>query len=386
MMKKHISRLLSGLLMTMILGMTNIPVLAMENKTIIVDGKVFAVSRDCKGENWRFDSDEHTLFLEGYEGMYIDLGTQDEVTIDLSGTNKVVSNIEAPAIRVTGSLKVEGAGSLELSASGCHAALFAQEGSLTITDTTVSVEGTGATENTEYLVMADGPILLEKASLTVHDKITSTGGAIGNTKDNITIQDTKISIDSLGKAIASLDGSLKISGSASELTLSASESVLYAKNGITLDDGVKASVTCNSSEVTAVFVPEGDVLIKQSSLKIESKKTAIAGKYIILTEAYLADPFDGEIFEVSSMHTVRFENEVCANVEFRSGARPTPTPTPTPTPIPPTPTPTPTPEAGIDDFFASMFTTRTMIGGILVIASLIVILILIVSKVRNRHY
>ena len=60
MMKKHISRLLSGLLMTMILGMTNIPVLAMENKTIIVDGKVFAVSRDCKGENWRFDSDEHT--------------------------------------------------------------------------------------------------------------------------------------------------------------------------------------------------------------------------------------------------------------------------------------------------------------------------------------
>jgi len=386
MKKEKKIHLLTTLVMALVLMIySNAPIFASENKTIVVDGEVFAASRDCKGEGWAYDSENRVLSLDGYNGMYIDLGTQENVVVEVSGTNKAVSAIEAPAIRVSGSLTVKGQGKLELAASACHAALYAQGGELSISETDISVEGTGATQNTEYLVMADGPIKIESSTINIQDKVETSGGAIGNTTGNISITDSKITIDSSGKALVSIDGSVTVSGSSSELVLTSRETAIYGKKGIRLDMNSKTTASSKDTEGTTVFSPEGDIEINSADVKITSGKTAIAGRYIFLTGAYLADPFDGEINEVSSMQTVCFENAVCGNVQFLSGPRPTATPTPTPTPIPPTPTPTPSPETGIGDFFDSIFTPRMFIGGLLVVAGFVVIMILIISKIRNRN-
>ncbi len=384
--KKH--HLIGMLIVACILMLHSMPVMAKDNKTIIVDGKVFAVSRDCKGDNWKFDSETHTLSLDGYDGLYIDLGTQEEATIQLSGDNKVASNLESPAIHVSGSLKIEGEGSLSLTTSACHAALYAQGGSLSLSQTTVTVEGTGATENTEYLVMSDGPLSVQSSALTIHDKVASTGGAIGNTSGDLMIEDSKITVDSLSRALVAMDGNIRITGADSVLDLSASESVIYGTKNIQIENGSKVSVHSSGMDHTAVFAPEGEISILSSELAIRAGKTAIASKELSLYDAYLAEPFDGAIEEVSSMQTVRFEKQVCSEVSIRPGPRPTatPTPTPTPTPVPATPTPTPGSEPGFLDFIDSEFSSRTIIGGLLVAVSAIIIIVMIVSKVRNRRY
>lgn len=387
MIKNKKRHLLTALVMASIFAISSVPVLAKDNKTIVVDGKVFAATRDCKGDNWKFDSETHTLFLEGYDGMYIDLGTQEQAVINLTGENKVVSNIDAPAILVAGSLTIEGEGSLSLSSSACHAALYAQGGELSISRASLTIEGTGATENTEYLLMSDGPMKLESTDLTIHDKIANSGGSIGNTAGDITITDTKINIDSLSRALVSLDGSVLVSGENSVISITSSESSIYGKKGLRFDSGCQIQASSSSTESTAIFAPEGDISIHSSNLKIHSGKTAIAGQYLFLTDAYLADPFDGEIREISSMQTVKFEDQVCADAEIRSGVKPTPTPTSTPTPTPVPPTPTPAPDNSFADFFNSNFTTRTFIGGLLIIASAVLVIVLIISKIRsNRGY
>ena len=114
-----------------------------EADTLIVDGKTFSSTRNCKGDNWKYNAESHTLSLNGYDGMFIDLGTQENAVIELSGENKVVSHVQSPAILVEGNLTVTGEGSLSLEVDACHSAVCAQGGSLTIENTKISVKGSG---------------------------------------------------------------------------------------------------------------------------------------------------------------------------------------------------------------------------------------------------
>ena len=100
--------------------------------TIVVDGKTFSSAKNCKGDNWKYDAKSHTLSLDGYTGMYIDLSQQENAVIELSGENKVTSNVEAPAIQVEGNLTIQGEGSLKLEVTACHSAVYAKGGDYTI--------------------------------------------------------------------------------------------------------------------------------------------------------------------------------------------------------------------------------------------------------------
>ena len=47
MIKNKKRHLLTALVMASIFAISSVPVLAKDNKTIVVDGKVFAATRDC---------------------------------------------------------------------------------------------------------------------------------------------------------------------------------------------------------------------------------------------------------------------------------------------------------------------------------------------------
>ena len=124
--------------------------------TIIVDGRTFSSARNSKGDTWKYDAKTHTLTLKDYDGMYIDLSTQENAVIELTGTNKVASHVEAPAIQVEGPLTIQGDGSLELEVTACRSALYAKNGDLYICGNEVLVKSSGTASDSAYLLMADG--------------------------------------------------------------------------------------------------------------------------------------------------------------------------------------------------------------------------------------
>lgn len=352
-----------------------------EEGTIIIDGKTFTVNRDCKGDNWHYEAKEHTLFLEGYAGLYIDLGPQEEgVTVSLSGNNRITSNVAVPALMADGDLLITGEGSLELEVSACHSAVYAKNSALSIQDTTVTVKGNGEVSEAAYILMADTGMTISGSKVEIKDEVQGQGGAVGTLAGDLIIQDSGLTVSSAAKALASLEGQVSISGG--NVVLSSAESAIYAKGGCAISDAAKVEVTCTSEETTAVYCPEGDIHVTSSSLSVDAEKTALAGKYVILNDAYIAVPEEGMVKEISSMCTISVEGNVAADVQILSGEKPTPTPTPSPTPLPtPTNTPVPTPES------TSGFsvTPKMLVGAGLLLVGVVVIVVILVSRAKERR-
>ncbi len=137
---------------------------------------------------------------------------------------------------------------------------------------------------------------------------------------------------------------------------------------------------CTGEDTTAVYCPEGDIHVTSSELTVDAEKTALAGKYVILNDAYIAGPEEGTIREISSMCTIYVDGNVAPDVQILSGEKPTPTPTPSPTPVP-TPTNTPVPESESGSGFS--VTPKMIVGAGLLLVGIVVIVVILVS--RNRE-
>ena len=348
---------------------------------IVVDGMTFTVGRDCKGENWNYDADQHTLFLDGYNGMYIDLSTQENAVISLSGKNTVASHLNVPAILVDGSLTIEGEGSLTAEVSACHCAVYAKNGDLTVRDTSVQIKASGVVEDSAYLLMADGGVEISGTKIQIEDEIEGPGGAIGAMSGNLTVcGGTDISVSSASKGLTALEKEVHILDQGTSLDLVCEESAVYAKLSYVQEAGTTVHIESKNAESTALYCPEGDIHVTTSELKVKSEGAAMAGELIIINDAYVAVPEEAVIRQVSAMVTVTSETGVAKEVHILPGVAPTPTPTPTPTPIPPSPTPTPVPPA--EDGF--IMTPRMILGGVLVIVALVTFAVILVGKVRGR--
>ena len=350
-----------------------------EEGTIIIDGKTFTVNRDCKGDNWHYEAKEHTLFLEGYEGLYIDLGPQEEgVAVNLSGSNKITSNVAIPALMADGDLTISGEGTLELDVSACHCAVYAKNSVLTIRDTSVTVKGSGEVSDAAYILMADSGLAISNSKIEIADEVKGQGGAIGTLTEDLTVNNSTLVVSSAAKALASLEGQVLVSGGSA--LLSSAENAIYAKGGCTIEGAAKVEVVCTGEDTTAVYCPEGDIHVTSSELTVDAEKTALAGKYVILNDAYIAGPEEGTIREISSMCTIYVDGNVAPDVQILSGEKPTPTPTPSPTPVP-TPTNTPVPESESGSGFS--VTPKMIVGAGLLLVGIVVIVVILVS--RNRE-
>ena len=162
--------------------------------------------------------------------------------------------------------------------------------------------------------------------------------------------------------------------------LSSAENAIYAKGGCTIEGTAKVEVVCTGEDTTAVYCPEGDIHVTSSELTVDAEKTALAGKYVILNDAYIAGPEEGTIREISSMCTIYVDGNVAPDVQILSGEKPTPTPTPSPTPVP-TPTNTPVPESESGSGFS--VTPKMIVGAGLLLVGIVVIVVILVS--RNRE-
>ena len=158
-----------------------------DTSSIIVDGKTFSSGRNCKGDNWAYDASTHTLSLDGYNGKYIDLGKQDEVIVEISGSCQIVSSVASPAIMVEGSLILHGEGPLSLETEACHSAVYAKNGDLTVNVGTMTVRGKGEVADSAYLLMADGNVTISDTIVHIEDEITGSGGAIGSISGDVRI-------------------------------------------------------------------------------------------------------------------------------------------------------------------------------------------------------
>ncbi|MBP5492499.1 MAG: hypothetical protein J6Y08_06625 [Clostridiales bacterium] len=366
---------------------SSVPTLAFsrDGGTMVVDGKAFASTQDCKGTNWEFDADTHTLYLKGYDGSYIDLSMQEEATVVLEGNNKITSNLDNPALLVQGNLTVMGDGYLDLEVTACRSALYAHDGSLTIYEgCEIRAYGSGTSTTGGYLVMADADVLIENAKVTIEDEVEGQGGGLGSNNGDVYIsEDTTLSITSASKALSSLSGSVHIRGAATEVSIHAYDNSIYSRNDLAIVDGATVSVKSDTMGGTVVYCPEGCIRIRSAKVTVEGKKTAMAGQQIELTDAYIATPFDADIQQVADMTTLIFEGEVVSSVEIEPGTAPTPTPTPTPTNTP-TPVPTQAPAETNDSAFS--ITPRMIIGAVLVIVGLGTVIVLLISKIRNKNY
>ena len=378
-LKRYFAAILSAAaLLITLAGMT--PASAFpEEGTIIIDGKTFTVNRDCKGDNWHYEAKEHTLFLEGYEGLYIDLGPQEEgVAVNLSGSNKITSNVAIPALMTDGDLTISGDGTLELEVSACHCAVYAKNSVLTIRDTSVTVKGSGEVSDAAYILMADSGLSISNSKIEIADEVKGQGGAIGTLTEDLTVTNSSLTVSSTAKALASLEGQVLVSGGSA--LLSSAENAIYAKGGCTIEGAAKVEVVCTGEDTTAVYCPEGDIHVTSSELTVDAEKTALAGKYVILNDAYIAGPEEGTIREISSMCTIYVDGNVAPDVQILSGEKPTPTPTPSPTPVP-TPTNTPVPESESGSGFS--VTPKMIVGAGLLLVGIVVIVVILVS--RNRE-
>ena len=351
--------------------------------TIVVDGKTFSSAKNCKGDNWKYDAKSHTLSLDGYTGMYIDLSQQENAVIELSGENKVTSNVEAPAIQVEGNLTIQGEGSLKLEVTACHSAVYAKGGDLTVDHCKLSVSGHGDVADSAYLLMADKNVTLSGVHASLGDEINGAGGAVGSLGGNILVNDgTIMTIFSRSKALTSIEGEVRIEGAATSAELFATESALYGKTGITISGAENVRAESNKPESTAVYCPEGTIKITDTPVDIASEGAAMAGKNIEISGGYISDPFDAEVKEVSGMISIVLGTNVVKDLHILTGVKPTNTPTPSPTPTPvPTATPTPAPSEG----GGFQITSRMMIGGGMVVIALAVIAVLIISKMKSRE-
>ena len=226
-LKRYFAAILSAAaLLITLAGMT--PASAFpEEGTIIIDGKTFTVNRDCKGDNWHYEAKEHTLFLEGYEGLYIDLGPQEEgVAVNLSGSNKITSNVAIPALMADGDLTISGEGTLELDVSACHCAVYAKNSALTIRDTSVTVKGNGEVSDAAYILMADSGLSISNSKIEIADEVKGQGGAIGTLTGDLTVNNSTLVVSSTAKALASLEGQVLVSGGSA--VLSSAENSIYA--------------------------------------------------------------------------------------------------------------------------------------------------------------
>ena len=378
-LKRQLAAILSSAaLLITLAGMT--PASAFpEEGTIIIDGKTFTVNRDCKGDNWHYEAKEHTLFLEGYEGLYIDLGPQEEgVAVNLSGSNKITSNVAIPALMADGDLTISGEGTLELDVSACHCAVYAKNSVLTIRDTSVTVKGSGEVSDAAYILMADSDLSISNSKIEIADEVKGQGGAIGTLTGDLTVNNSTLVVSSTAKALASLEGQVLVSGGSA--LLSSAENAIYAKGGCTIEGAAKVEVVCTGEDTTAVYCPEGDIHVTSSELTVDAEKTALAGKYVILNDAYIAGPEEGTIREISSMCTIYVDGNVAPDVQILSGEKPTPTPTPSPTPVP-TPTNTPVPASESGSGFS--VTPKMIVGAGLLLVGIVVIVVILVS--RNRE-
>ena len=355
-----------------------------EADTIVVDGKTFNSTRNCKGENWKYNAETSTLSLNGYNGMYIDLGMQENAVIELSGENKVVSNVASPAILVEGDLTITGEGVLDLEVTACHSAVCAQGGDLTIENTAVSVKASGEVSDSAYLLMADGAVSLKGSDISVKDEITGSGGAIGAMNGDVLVDEgCMLSVLSSTKGLAALSGRVIIQGKDTQSEIRAAENTIYARSGITIDEPAKLR-TESSNAVTSVYCPEGDIVLRYVEADIRSASAAIAGKTIQMTGCYIRDPFDSEITEVSELQTVVLDGEVWGDLCIIKGIAPTKTPTPSPTP---TPVPSPTEEPEEFGSAKKGITSRMIIGGVLVVIALAVFAVVLIKEFRSRsHY
>ena len=364
-------------------GICAVPAAASEKEadTLVVDGKTFSSTRNCKGDNWKYDAESHTLSLNGYDGMYIDLGTQENAVIELIGDNKVVSHVPSPAILVEGNLTVTGEGTLSLVVDACHSAVCAQAGSLTIENTKISVKGSGEVPESAYLLMADNEVSMTGSDISIEDAITGSGGVVGAMNGDILINEgCKLSVDTATKGLAALGGSVSILGEGTTAEITASENAVYAKSGITIEEPARL-IAESKNAVTSVYCPEGNIVLNSVSADITSASAAIAGKSILMSGCYIKDPFDCLIAEVSDFQTVTLYDEVWGEVHIVKGIAPTPTPSPSPTPTP-IPTPTDKPE----EFGSTSrgITPRMILGGVLVVAALTVFLAVLIKELRSR--
>lgn len=354
-----------------------------DERNIVIDGKAFSVLHDCKGENWKFDADEHTLYLDGYNGLYIDLGQQEDVKVVLTGSNRASSNLNMPALLADGNLTIEGEGELTLDVSACRSAVYARGGNLTIQDTTLTVKGSGDAEDATSLIMADQDVTISHARVKVSDAIGGPGSSIGSLQSDVIITNgADVNVNSTAKALAATAGEITINGAETSVEILAEDSAIYAKKGITLEDGAYLSAKSSKEETTAVYCPEGEIRITASEMVIESPRTAIAGQKIIIGGAYISEPVDSLTQVVSSLVTVVTNGEVVGRVHFLPGTAPTPTPTMTPTP-----TPSPIPTVVSDSSYADSprITTRTIIGAGFILTGFVVIIVLLVSRIRRTY-
>lgn len=356
-----------------------------EEGTIIVDGKAFSVLQNGKGENWKFVAKEHTLYLDGYDGLYIDMGKQPESKIVVTGTNHVSSNMKSPAILAEGDLTIEGEGELDATVTACHSAIYVRAGQLTIQDTTLYVKGSGEIADGDDLVMADKSVKISHASVTVNDEIDSAGAAIGSRQLNIKITDgSTVSIHSKEKALATFYGNVTIDGANTSVKIDSDDNAVYAKEGFTLEQGAFFSATTSGTLTTALYCPEGEIQVRGSELKIESSRTAMAGTRIVTENAYISEPAEALTKEVSSLITVVVDGEVVSTLHVMPGVAPTSTPTPTPSPTP-SPTPAPTVAGGNEPLDQQSITPRMIFGAGLIVVSLAVVAIVIVSRIRGQR-
>jgi len=351
--------------------------------TIVVDGKTFSSSRNCKGDNWSYDASSHTLTLDGYSGMYIDLGTQDQVVVEVKGSSKVTSQVAAPAIMVEGSLILQGDGPLFLETDACHSAAYARNGDLTIEVGAMFVTGKGEVSDSAYLLMADGNVHISNTTVHIEDGISGSGGAVGSNCGEIKIGNgSNVSIDSKTKGITALEDQVYIEGKGTVVSVFSDESSIYAKKGITISSEALLEAECRKQEGTAVYCPEGKITLDNADAMVTSQGCAIAGESIAFIDCFISSPEGAQTKLVSSMVTVISGNSVAEKVNVTHGVAPTSTPTPTPTPTPvPTPTLTPVPE-NAGPF--SEITPRMLIGAGLLIVALSVFAVIIIGKIRGR--
>ncbi len=354
-----------------------------EAGTISIDGRTFASSQNEKGETWQYEAKTHTLTLSGYDGMYIDFSALEDAVIEVTGTNKVTSNLNFPAILVNGPLTITGEGSLELVVSACHTAVYAQNGDLSIENTKIILQASGETADAGYLLMADGSVNITGANIRGADEVKSPGGVVGARAGDVIVDaGTEISVFSASKLISAPEGSVTIRGEGTSAELWASDSAIYGKNNITIEGPAYVHAESKDADNTAIFCPEGSILIRSAEVDIVSSGAAMAGKKIELTDAYVSDPLEAKSREVSSMMTMTTDEGVLSEVHIAKGIAPTPTPTPTPSPTP-TPLPTPTPVPPETEGF--VLTTRMIIGGVLVIVALVAVAVILIGKIRGRE-
>lgn len=354
-----------------------------EEGTIIVDGKAFSVLQNCKGENWKFVAEEHTLYLENYDGLYIDMGKQEEAKIVLTGSNRASSNMKSPAILADGNLTIEGEGDLTLQVTACHSAIYVRNGKLTIQDTTLKAEVTGDVRDADDLIMADKSVILSHAEVTLNDEIACGGAAIGSRQLNISITNgTHLSISSKEKALATFFGKVSIDGADTSVEITSEENAVYAKEGFILEGGASFAAKTTGELTTAVYCPEGEIQVNASELKVDAVRTAMAGVEITTSGAYITEPQEGVKQEVSSLMTIVVDGEVTGSLHIVPGVAPTATPTPTPSP---TPSPVPTVAEEVKQLDQPSITPRMLLGAGLILTGLAVVAVVLIMRIRGRN-